>query len=68
MNELLTKIFITMIVFFVGCSGPEHAEQEKIRELNAKRELIYRHSDEQLIEIPPLKRRVKEPYPWEQTP
>jgi hypothetical protein len=66
MKELLTKIFVTMFVFFIGCSASEQAEQKKIRELNAQGELIYRRHQERLIEIPPLKKRERERYPWEE--
>lgn len=59
----LTKLII--IILLSGCASPEKSEQEKLRELNAKGEFIYRKSNEVFYTPQPLKVRVLEPYSWE---
>jgi hypothetical protein len=60
----LTKIFF---IFLYGCYSPEKSEQDKVREQNAKGEFIYRKSNETFYQPKPLKKRVREKYPWEET-
>ena len=52
-------------LFLLGCSGLEKSEQEKLRELNAKGEYVYRHHDEAQFPIQQPRHRDREPYPWE---
>lgn len=51
----------------MGCSGLEESEKEKMRQMNATGEYIYRSSDEFLYPIVSPKKRVRERYSWEDT-
>lgn len=52
-------------VFLFGCSGLERSEQEKIRKVNAKAEVIFRHEDEKFCSIETPKHQVRDSYSWE---
>jgi hypothetical protein len=54
-------------ILLSGCSGLEESEQEKIRELNAHGEYIYRHHEELLYPTPAPKHRTRDPYAWEKS-
>lgn len=56
---------ILILLFFLGCSGMEQSEQQKLRRLNAKGEFIHRNHDEYHYRIETPKHNVREPYPWE---
>lgn len=60
-------IHIFFLLFFYSCSTSQHSEEEKMRQLNAKGEFIYRHSHEHLCKTETLKHRFREKYPWEET-
>ena len=55
-----------LLVLVCGCSGLERSEQEKIRKVNAKAEVILRDEEEQFCKIETPKHRVRAPYSWEQ--
>ena len=63
------KIFIILqigfLFFLVGCSGLEKSEQDKLRDLNAKGEYVYRNHDEIAYPVQPPRPREREAYPWE---
>ena len=65
------KIFIILQIGFLfsllGCTGLEKSEQEKLRDLNAKGEYIYRNHDEVAYHVQPPRPREREAYPWEIT-
>jgi hypothetical protein len=66
----LTKGFKSIILislFFSGCSGLEQSEQEKLRRMNAKAELVHRNDDETHYPIATPMHRIREKYPWEET-
>lgn len=70
MSREIKKYFILFFwlacPFLVGsCSGLEKSEKDKIRERNLKGEFIYRNHNELLFTVPPIKKRTREPYPWE---
>jgi len=53
------------LLLFYGCSGLERSEQEKIRRVNAKAEVILREEGETHVNIPPPERYIRGPYSWE---
>lgn len=55
--------FLLLVCY--GCSGLEHSEQENIRRVNAKAEVILRQEEEKFCTITAPKQRVREPYSWE---
>lgn len=59
---------IGLVILFLtgGCSGLEESEKEKIRQMNAIGEYIYRAHDEEHFALEAPKRRVRERYPWEE--
>jgi hypothetical protein len=61
------KVIVGIVgIFLCGCSGLERSEQEKIRKVNAKAEMISRQEDEKFCPIEVPKQRTREPYSWEQ--
>lgn len=69
MKLIIRTCTSTCLAFFLlyGCSGLERSEQEKIRKVNAKADVIFRHEDEKFCSIETPKHRVREPYSWENT-
>lgn len=67
MKFFIARVCLTCVcgLFFLGCSGLERSEQEKIRKVNAKAEVIFRHEDEKFCMIDTPKQRIREPYSWE---
>jgi len=49
-----------------GCSGLEESEKEKIRQMNAIGEYIYRSHDEEHFALKTPKKHIRENYPWEE--
>lgn len=67
MSSEFKKITILIGVCLLGgCTKPEEAEREKIRQMNRHAEYIYRSKDEKLFELPPPKCCPREKYPWEE--
>lgn len=62
----MKAIVALALIFLCGCSGLERSEQEKIRKVNAKAEMISRQEDEKFCPIELPKQRTREPYSWEQ--
>ncbi len=61
-SRFLALLILTLLS---SCSGLEHSEQEKVKERNAHKEVIYRnHNDKNYALDIPVK-RVREAYPWE---
>jgi hypothetical protein len=63
MNNVKAAFFL--FFFLGGCNSFEHTEKEKIKRQNASAEYVQRKSDEKLFSFPPPKKRIREPYPWE---
>lgn len=59
------RVMICLLAGLYGCSGLEQSEQENIRKVNAKAEVILRQADEQFCRIEEPKRQVRELYSWE---
>jgi hypothetical protein len=49
-----------------ACSNIQQSQQEKIKQANQRKDLIYRSHDESHYAVQPPIHRVREPYPWEQ--
>lgn len=56
-----------ILLFFVGCSGLEDSERQKLRKMNASGEHIYRTHDEIHFAIKKPTHFVRTNYPWEET-
>lgn len=56
-----------LFLFLFGCSGMEHSEQERLKQLNARGEFIHRKSDEHQYEIETPVQHKRALYPWEVT-
>lgn len=56
---------VCLLIILAGCSGLEKAEQQTLRQSNAKAECVLRSHDEfhYLIETP--KQKPRPIYPWE---
>lgn len=56
---------LLLAIVLSACSGLEQSHQEKVRELNAQKEAIYRsHADQHYVIDTPI-HRLREAYPWE---
>ena len=58
-------LFLSIGLFFSGCSGIERSENEKIRKRNCHGEYIYRKHNEYTYVIMSPAHTPREPYPWE---
>lgn len=65
MSSGIKKFFVISALCLVGCTRPEEAEREKVRQMNAQAEMIYRSHEEQEFVIAPPKHCPRAPYPWE---
>ena len=65
-RELKKYLILGGISLLMGCTKPEEAEREKIRQMNRHAEYIYRSSEERLFELSPPKHCPREKYPWEE--
>ncbi len=56
-----------LIVFFVlaSCSSIERSQNQKTKQGNESKELIYRNSKDRLYPLADLKSHLRDPYPWE---
>lgn len=63
LKKILTFVGLGMLCF--GCTKAEEAEREKVRQMNAHAEYIYRNHDEQPFELPAPKHTPRADYPWE---
>jgi len=59
------KILFLSLSLLTACSGMEKSEEEKLRRLNAKGELIHRHHDECNYPLETPEHQTREKYPWE---
>ena len=68
MERTKVSMFYKLILLSLlsACSGMEQSQQKKIRQMNERKELVYRSQDEHNYLIQPPVHRVREPYPWEQ--
>jgi hypothetical protein len=57
----------TALIFFcfIGCSGFERSELEKVRKQNCKGEYVYRNQSDVFSPIAPPEHLARSPYPWE---
>ncbi len=53
-------------LFLLSCSSMEKSQQEKLKERNAHKEMIYRHFSDRNFAIDTPRQRAKELYPWEE--
>src|SRR3990167_7017275 len=65
LRRTIRKLGLIALLLFVGCSGMEKSEKEKIRRQNCKGELIYRNCNEELYSIASLTPQPRPRYPWE---
>lgn len=64
MSRNLNPIFL--LILLCGCSGLEESEKQKLRNMNAATERIYRNHDEIYYAVTAPIKREREPYSWEE--
>lgn len=65
-QTLLFLLNFCYLLSFLGCSGLEKTEYDKLRRKNCKGEFITRKKGEYLAPLATPKLREREPYPWEE--
>jgi hypothetical protein len=63
-KKIMWKVWIIALVLS-SCGGIERSENQKIKQSNETKELIYRTSSEKLYPNLELKTQIRDPYPWE---
>src|SRR3989344_2655016 len=64
-RTIRTVLFLSTLFIFLGCSGMERTEREKIRQRNCKGEYIYRSQSDFFFPIAPPQLALRASYPWE---
>ena len=64
-GETMWRVYLCLIFIASGCSSIEQSQNQKIKQNNESKELIYRNSKEQLYSPAELKVQIRDPYPWE---
>ncbi len=62
---MLKPRLFSLLLLLTACSGMQNSEEGKRKQQNATGEFIYRRSHEIVYNIPPIERRERENYPWE---